>query len=375
MSNLPGPRLLIVDDENSLVAALCGLLRAKGYATTGVGSGKEALEELGAASDSDRRFDVLITDLMMPYMDGIALLRSALEQDPDLVSIVMTGHGTIDTAVEAMQAGALDYILKPFNLSVIMPVLSRALAVRDLRRQNAALAQQVERHATELEARNRELQAFTHTVSHDLRQPLNGVIGFAELLLSEKPGALNPTQKEYLGDIFNGGHQLLRLTADLLQFSRLGQQALKKAPINMTDLAWEILNPMRAAEGSRSIELRVGLLPDALADPSLIRQVLVNLLSNACKFTRRVPKAIIEITGEQGQDELIYRVCDNGAGFDMASAERLFSIFQRLHGDRDFEGTGVGLSIVRRIIERHGGKIHAQAEVDRGATFTFTLPR
>ena len=182
----------------------------------------------GLQPDPSPRFDVLITDLMMPNMDGIALLRQALEMDSDLVSIVMTGHGTIDTAVEAMQAGALDYILKPFNLSVITPVLSRALAVRDLRRQNAELVRQVERNAAELEVKNRELQAFTHTVSHDLRQPLNGVIGFAELLLSEKPGALNPTQKEYLGDIYNGGHQLLRLTADLLQFSRLGQQAARE---------------------------------------------------------------------------------------------------------------------------------------------------
>jgi two-component system, sensor histidine kinase and response regulator len=353
------PRLLIVDDETRLVTALCGLLNDKGYATTGVSSGREALEHLNTASDPAARFDVLITDLMMPGMDGIALLRAARDLNPDLVSIVMTGHGAINTAVEAMQAGALDYILKPFNLAGIMPVLSRAVA----------------QHAAELEVKNRELQAFTHTVSHDLRQPLNGVIGFAELLLSEKPGPLNPRQKEYLGDIYNGGHQLLRLTADLLQFARLGQQPLRKAPIPMSELVWEIANPMIAAEANRCIELRVGPLPEVSADPALIRQVLVNLLSNAFKFTRRVPKALIEITGEQVQAELTYRVSDNGAGFEMANAERLFSIFHRLHGDRDFEGTGVGLSIVQRIIERHGGKIAAQAAVDRGATFTFTLPR
>jgi signal transduction histidine kinase len=374
LSHIPAPRLLIVDDETRLRQALCDLLETKGYTTTGVSSGKEALEHLNATSDAATHFDVLITDLMMPNMDGIALLRAAGELSPDLVSIVMTGHGTINTAVEAMQAGALDYILKPFNLSGIMPVLSRALAMRALRQHNAALARQVAQHAAELEAKNRELQAFTHTVSHDLRQPLNGVIGFAELLLSEKPGLLNPTQKEYLGDIYNGGHQLLRLTADLLQFARLSQQPLQKTPVSMTDLVWEIANPMIAAEASRCIELRVGPLPEVSADPALIRQVLVNLLSNAFKFTRRVPKALIEITGEQVLAELTYRVSDNGAGFEMANAERLFSIFHRLHGDRDFEGTGVGLSIVQRIIERHGGKIAARAAVDRGATFTFTLP-
>jgi signal transduction histidine kinase len=375
MSSLPRARLLIVDDETNLVTALCGLLKTKGYATTGVCSGEQALAALRvAASDPARRFDVLITDLMMPVMDGIALLRAAPELDSELVSIVITGHGTIDTAVEALQAGALDYILKPFNLSVIIPVLSRALAVRKLRQENAALARQVALRTQELEAMNRELQAFTHSVSHDLRQPLNGVIGFAELLLTEKPGTLNPTQKEYLGDIYNGGHQLLRLTSDLLEFSRLGHQPLRREPIDMTDLVRNIATGMRAAEAQRDIELRIGPLPAAAADPALIKQVLVNLLSNAFKFTRFVPEAVIEITGQQGDSEHTYCVRDNGAGFDMANAERLFTIFQRLHGDRDFEGTGVGLSIVQRIVERHGGAISAEAAVGKGAAFTFTLP-
>src|ERR1700744_2612021 len=152
MSSLPMARLLIVDDEASLVTALCGLLKTKGYATAGAGSGELALAALRtAASDPSRRFDVLITDLMMPGMDGIALLRAASELDSDLVSIVVTGHGTIDTAVEALQAGALDYILKPFNMSVIMPVLSRALAVRKLRQENTALAHQVTLRTQELE--------------------------------------------------------------------------------------------------------------------------------------------------------------------------------------------------------------------------------
>jgi signal transduction histidine kinase len=382
MSDPSLARLLIVDDESGLVTALCALLKTRGYATTGVGSGAQALAALRAvSSDPANRFDVLITDLMMPMMDGIALLRAASEVDGDLVSIVMTGHGTIDTAVEAMRAGALDYILKPFNLSVIMPVLSRALAVRKLRQENAALelevalrTQEIEAKNSELRIANRELQAFTHSVSHDLRQPLNGVIGFAELLLSEKPGALNPKQKEYLGDIYSGGHQLLRLTADLLQFSRLGQQPLQKEAVDMTNLVWSILTPMRAAEPHRDIDLRVGPLPNVAADPALIRQVVVNLLSNAFKFTRRTPDAVIEITGRQRDGERTYCVRDNGAGFDMANAERLFAIFQRLHGDQEFEGTGVGLSIVQRIIERHGGTISAEAQIGKGAAFTFALP-
>jgi signal transduction histidine kinase len=382
MKRVPLARLLIVDDEVDLVSALCRVLEEQGYSATGAGSGLQALNALRAAvADDATRFDVLITDLTMPFMGGLALLREAHGIDRDLVSIVMTGHGTIDTAVEAMKGGALDYILKPFNLSVAIPVLSRALAVRKLRCENAALLQQVAKRTSELEAANRELQsankeleAFSYSVSHDLRQPLNHIIGFSELLVSEKPGALNAKQKEFLGDIHNGGTHLLRLTEDLLQFSRLGQHPLEKQDVNVESLVWEILRPMQTAEAHRNIELHVGPLPNTSADPSLLRQVLVNLLANAFKFTRHVPHPIVEVFGQIRECEVTYCVRDNGAGFDMADARRLFAIFQRLHGEQEFEGTGVGLSIVQRIVERHGGTISAEAVVGKGAAFTFALP-
>jgi two-component system, sensor histidine kinase and response regulator len=382
MTRAPLARLLIVDDEGDLVAALCRVLESQGYSATGADSGLHALDALRAAvTDDATKFDILITDLMMPFMDGLALLREAHSVDRDLVSIVMTGHGTIDTAVQAMKGGALDYILKPFNLSVAMPVLSRALAVRRLRRENAALLQQVANRSAELDAANRELrgankelEAFTHSVSHDLRQPLNHMIGFSEFLISEKPGALNAKQKEILGDIHDGGAHLWRLTEDLLRFSRSSQQALEKQDVNMDSLVGEVLRILQAAETPRNIELRVGPLPNASADPSLLRQVLVNLLANAFKFTRHVANPMIEVFGQMRACEVTYGIRDNGAGFEMADAKRLFSIFQRLHGDEDFEGTGVGLSIVQRIIERHGGTIWAEAAVGKGATFTFSLP-
>ena len=382
MNPAPIARLLIVDDESAQVIALCRTLEIEGYATTGAGSGPEALAVLRtAAVDRASPFDVLITDLMMPDIDGIALLRAAQETDPDLVGLVMTGHGTIDTAVEAMKSGALDYILKPFNLRTILPVLSRALGVRRLRLENAALLQRVANRTTELEAANRELQrankeleAFTYSVSHDLRQPLNGVIGFAEFLVSEKPGPLNARQKEFLDNIHRGGQQLLRLTDDLLNFSRLGQQPLERETVSVGTMVQEILHQLRDAEPHRNVELRVSALPDARADPALLRQVLVNLLSNAFKFTRLVPDAVIEVAGRQREGECTYNIRDNGAGFDMRKAQRLFAIFQRLHSERDFEGNGVGLSIAQRIVERHGGRIWAEATVGQGAKFTFTLP-
>jgi two-component system sensor histidine kinase/response regulator len=375
-------RLLIVDDDADQVEASCRLLGAQGYLATGATSGRHALDILHAAVADGIHFDVLITDLMMPVMDGVALLHAARDIDRDLVLIVMTGHGTIGTAVEAMKSGALDYILKPFDLDVTMSVLSRALAVRRLAFENAALLQQVENRTTELEeanrelrAANKELDAFTRSVSHDLRQPLTNIIGFAELLSKEITGPLNDKQKEFFGYIHSGGKHLLRLTEDLLQFSRWSQQPLSKLRVDMETLVWEILRPMQAAEAHRHVELRVGRLPDVSGDPSLLRQVFMNLLSNAFKFTRNVSNPIIEVTGELDSGKVNYCIRDNGAGFDMVDAKRLFSIFQRLHSDVEFEGTGVGLSIVQRILKRHGGTIWAESVAGQGAAFTFALPR
>jgi signal transduction histidine kinase len=386
MSAAAGARLLIVDDETELVTALSRTLEAHGYATVGAPSGERALEVLrGAASDPDRRFDVLVTDLQMPTMDGIELLRAAQEVDDELVSVVMTGHGTIDTAVQAMKSGALDYILKPFNLKVAVPVLARAVAVRELRMEKSLLVRQLARRTLELEtaneelnALNRELDAFSHSVSHELRQPLNHVIGFADLLASGKIGALNAQQTEFFGYIRDGGRRLVRLIDDLLHFSRTSQQPLRGEDVDVEALVREIAADIAAevatAAPARQLDFRIGALPHAHADPALLRHVLVNLLSNAAKFTRNRPDALIEVTGATSAVESTWCVRDNGAGFDMAASQRLFTIFKRLHNERDFEGTGVGLSLAQRIVRRHGGRIWAQGAVGQGAAFTFALP-
>jgi two-component system sensor histidine kinase/response regulator len=375
-------RILIVDDETDLVTALCRVLEAQGYSTTGAATAAQGLDTLRAAIAVDAtKFDVLLTDLTMPDMNGVALLREALAIDADLVGIVMTGHGTIGTAVEAMKNGALDYILKPFNLSVAMPVLTRALAVRRLRLENAALLTQVANRTAQLETSNSQLQianqdldAYSSSVSHDLRGHLNRIIGFSQLLSAGKAGPLSAQQKELMDYVRVGGEQLLRLADDLLRFARLGQQSIVKGTVDVTPLVHQIFHELQTASPDRAVELRVGALPPAVADPALFRQVLVNLLSNAFKFTQRVSEPIIEVTGQILAGEATYRVRDNGAGFDMAHAQRLFSSFQRLHTESEFEGTGLGLAIVRRILERHGGTICAEAALGQGAAFTFTLP-
>jgi signal transduction histidine kinase len=362
-------RILVVDDEAAQVRALCRTLKAQGYATTGFESSSQALQEL-----REGEFDIVITDLMMPELDGIAFLRAAHRIDPDLVVIVMTGKGTIDTAVEAMKGGALEYILKPFNLSSMLPVLSRALGVRQLRLDKAALALQLKDRTAALEIANRELEAFARSASHDLRAPATQIIRFAELLIQEKPGPLNVEQKEFLGYVLDSCQRQLRLIDGLLRLARLVHQPLAKERVKVGDLVHELIRERHEMEPARKIALQIGSLPDAWADPLLLRQLFENLLANAFKFTRRTENAGIDVHGEHHEGESVYVIRDNGAGFDMKHADRLFAIAERLHGDNEFEGTGIGLSIVHRIVERHAGRISAQAEVGKGACFTVALP-
>jgi len=358
------------------MTALCDTLRDQGYETTGFSAGQAALDAL-----RQTKFDLLLTDLMMPGMDGIALLRAALEIDRDLVGIVMTGHGTIDTAVEAMKTGALDYILKPFKLSAVIPVLSRAMTVRRLRLENAALERRVRERTAELETANqaledanKELEAFSYSVSHDLRAPLRHVDGFAQLLVSGYNEQLPPPAQRLLKNVCNGAKRLGQLIDDLLNFSRLGRRPLEKRTISLSAIVSQVLDELKGEREGRQMEIRISPLPDCLGDASLLKQVFMNLLTNALKFTRKCDQAIIEIGCEEKPGEIACFVRDNGAGFDMQFADKLFGVFQRLHRDDQFEGTGVGLSIVQRIIHRHGGRIWAEAAVDQGATFHFTLP-
>jgi signal transduction histidine kinase len=371
MDSPSSTRLLVVDDEEPHLKALCDTLRDSGYETHGVVSPYAALEELRKGPG---RFDLLLTDLMMPGLDGLGLLRAALESDADLVVVLMTGHGTIDTAVEAMKAGALDYILKPFKLAVILPVLERALAVSRLRRKNAELTRRVAERTVELEAANRELEAFSHSISHDLRAPLRHVDGFAKLLLGKFSAEMPAEARRHAEIIAEGAERMGQLIEDLLRFSRLSRQPLSRGPVDLAALTGSVLEELKRENPDRNLEIRLGDLPPCQGDFSLLRQVLVNLLSNAFKYTGKKEKAEIEIGSQREESGLVYFVRDNGAGFDMKYADKVFGVFQRLHKAGEFEGTGVGLSLVQRILHRHGGRVWVQAAVDEGATFYFTLP-
>lgn len=235
------------------------------------------------------------------------------------------------------------------------------------------LERELTRRLSQLEATNRELEAFAYSVSHDLRSPLRAIEGFSRILLDEYRPSMAPEAQRYLQFVRDNTVQMGDLITHLLAFSRVGREPLKKQPVALGQLVCEVVEELHVKESGRQVEISMGDLGVCLADPALLRQVWVNLLSNALKFTGQREVARIEIGCQNETDECVYFVRDNGAGFDMQYADKLFSVFQRLHRLEEFEGTGVGLATVQRIIHRHGGRIWAVAQVDRGATFYFTI--
>jgi signal transduction histidine kinase len=530
-------RLLIVDDEAPQMRALCDILGQEGYVTQGFTAGREALAALRA-----QPFDVLLTNLMMPQIDGITLLRACHEIDRDLACLVMTGHGTVSTAVEALKAGALDYVMKPFNVSHILAVLTRALGVRrlqveniqlresvsiyelsraitqgldhrqvvertlaaaaaqsdagavyllvpqehedrslvvagmagslarplsaappsgeplavwlgkaslqlealaaqaeapilfahpfdaaiavalpvvsggklfgvlgfspahsqrrvsvgqlkaldvlartaatafataalvsELKSMNEELEQRVQERTHELEIANKDLESFSYSISHDLREPLRAVEGFCEIFRTEFAANVPEEGRAVLARIASGASRMTQLVNDLLHLARFSREPLQRVPVPMRALVQQVLARLTEAVGARPISVQVGELPDCCADPGLLEQVWVNLLSNALKFTAGRDPARVEIGALQQGTQSIYYVRDNGVGFDMRYAAKLFGVFQRLHSVQEFEGTGVGLSIVHRIVTRHGGRVWADSRPGEGTTFYFSL--
>lgn len=255
----------------------------------------------------------------------------------------------------------------------IIDVTERTLATKELRKLNAELERRVEQRTAQLEAANRDLEAFSYSVSHDLRAPLRAVNGFSRIVLDECGPELPAEGRRKLEVILRSGERMGRLIEDLLAFAKLGRAPIKARPVKMDALVRSALEELNEGRQGPPADVRVGELPPAQGDAALLKQVWINLIANALKYTRGRDPAVIEIDFEAAPGEGAYRIRDNGAGFDMRFAHKLFGVFQRLHRAEEFEGTGVGLAMVQRIIERHGGRIWARAEIDKGATFSFTL--
>ena len=353
-------RRVLWADDNADMRDYVQRLLAERYDVIAVPDGRAAL-----SAAQEKHPDLVLTDVMMPGLDGFGLLRElrADARTRTIPVILLSARAGEESAVEGLDAGADDYLAKPFSAQELLARVRTHLEMSEIRRE----------WAKQLEQANQELEAFSYSVSHDLRAPLRAMDGFGALLFEEYGDKVDERGRQYLQRIRTGTKKMSGLIEDLLSLSGMSRAVLQKESISLTDLARDVISEFQNREPARKIAIEIADGLAARGDPRLMQIVLVNLLGNAWKYTAKQPQAQIVFRQKRKENETVFSVGDNGAGFNMAHVDKLFTPFQRLHLDSEFEGTGIGLATVQRIISRHGGRIWAEGAVNEGATFYFTL--
>ncbi|MDJ0763154.1 MAG: response regulator [Myxococcota bacterium] len=359
-----GQEILIVDDRKENLLALEKILAETGSRLVKALSGEQAL-----AATLERDFALAILDVQMPGMDGyeLAELLRGDAKTKNMPIIFLTAAYSEEAQIfKGYESGAVDYIVKPYNPTILVSKVSVFL---EMHAQQEALR----RHRERLAAVNEELEAFAYSVSHDLQAPLRVIKGYGQALLEDCLKKLNNQEQDYLHRVLHQAGRMSQLIDDLLALSRVTRAEMTYEPVDLSKITREISAHLREAEPGRNAVIRIADNLTALGDPRLIYQALDNLLANAWKFTKHRGQTEIELGLLTRNGEPIFFVQDNGAGFDMKYADKLCAPFQRLHSNKAFPGTGIGLSTVHRIVKRHGGRLWFESEVDKGATFYFTL--
>ncbi|HLP22112.1 MAG TPA: ATP-binding protein [Chitinophagales bacterium] len=328
--------------------------------------------------------DIILSDYSQPFLDGVTAFNVKQQIAPQIPFILVSGTLGEEVAVDLIKSGVVDYVVKS-RLFSLVPKIKRALAEakekqekqqaqNELLKFNAELEERVARRTAELTEANQALEAFSYSVSHDLRAPLRSIIGFAKIIQTEHRDSMNADALELFEYIEKSSKRMSAIIDDLFKLAKFGKEKLVYIPIDMNELVssvWD--NILFSAPHKAKLEI-AGKLPVVVADSSMIEQVLVNLFSNAIKYSSKKESPVVIVGCNQTDKDITIYIRDNGAGFDMASYDRLFGAFQRLHGAKDFEGIGLGLLLVKRIVERHNGSVRAEGVVNEGATFYFTLP-
>jgi len=401
--------ILIVDDMQESLKFLYHILEKHGYRVRPATNGPLALKSVALKLP-----DLILLDVQMPEMDGYEVCRrlKSNAHSQNIPVIFISAHGEIAKKVTGFKAGGVDFITKPFedeevlarvetqlrlgkltehleqevnqrtveltlaNHQLRQQIAERRQVEEELKKYQNHLEELVKARTAALEAANKELEAFAESVSHDLRAPLRHIDGFIDLLFQRVETALDEQSRHYMSAITDAAKKMGLLIDDLLSFSRMGRQTMSVQLVDLGTLVRDVIREFELDTAGRIVDWRIGDLPEVKGDAAMLRMVLINLIANALKFTRPRKEAQIEIGSYKSQAvEVVVSIRDNGVGFDMDYADNLFGVFQRLHRADEFEGTGIGLANVRRIIAKQGGRTWAEGKPDQGAAFFFSLPQ